>query len=47
MSFTLDLQPSPRAQVPLTDKQECSCGHSGFQSIWAATHVATREKSAV
>lgn len=46
MSFTLDLQPSPQAQLPLTDKQECSCGHSGFQGIWAVTHVATREKSA-
>lgn len=46
MSFTLDLQPNPQAQVLLTDKQECSCGHSGFQSIWAVTHAATREKSA-
>lgn len=45
-SFTLDLQPNPQAQVLLTDKQECSCGHSGFQSIWAVTHAATCEKSA-
>lgn len=46
MSFTLDLQPIPQAQVALTDKQECSRGHSGYQSIWVATRVATRDKSA-